>query len=88
VSKHSNVLDGSEAGRNPSGAGSQPSQPIDVYTPKAEKKSNNDIIKILRSYSGVEQPQFYQGSQWRFVRQSTNQNSKQKHYDKGDYDQV
>ena len=55
---------------------------------KAEKKSSNSAIKILRGYAGFEEPQFYQGSQWRFVRQSTNQNSKQKHYDKGDYDQV
>lgn len=59
-----------------------------MYTPKAEKKSSNSAIKILRGYSGFDEPQFYQGSQWRFVRQSTNQNSKQKHYDKGDYDQV
>ena len=61
---------------------------IDVYTPKAETAFSSQPVKILRPYAGFDLPLFYQGSQWRFVRQSTNQNSKQKHYDKGDYDKV
>lgn len=42
----------------------------------------------MKPYKGFEQPEFYQGPQWKFIRQSTNQNSKQKHYEKGEYDKV
>lgn len=59
-----------------------------MYTPKVENQTSSQPVRILRPYHGFEQPLFYQGAQWRFVRQSTNQNSKQKHYDKGDYDEV
>ena len=59
---------------------------LDVYTPSKFQDVNN--IGILRPYAQAEKPEFYQGPQWKFVRQSTNQNSKQKHYENGDYDKV
>ena len=62
-------------------------QQLDIYTPLNTQKYTNRI-EILRPYPGFELPEFYQGPQWKFVRQSTNQNSKQKHYEKGEYDNV
>lgn len=56
--------------------GPEKKKDIDVYTPKAESAFCSQPVKILRPYHGFEVPLFYQGSQWRFVRQSTNQNSK------------
>jgi hypothetical protein len=59
---------------------------LDIYTPKNTQDKTQ--LKILRPYNNLNMPEFYQGPQWKFVRQSTNQNSKQKHYETGDYDKV
>jgi hypothetical protein len=58
----------------------------DEYTPKNTQATSK--IRILKPYSGFEQPQFYQGPSWKFLRQSTKQNSQRKHYENGAFDQV
>ena len=54
--------------------------------PKNSQEVKN--FEVLRPQKGFEKPEFYQSPSWKFVRISTNQNSKQKYYDKGDYDTV
>jgi len=47
---------------------------IDLYTPKNTQITSK--IDILKPYKGFSQPEFFQGPQWKYIRQSTNQNSK------------